>query len=381
MLFILLVWLSVAVSLVHGDPLLVGCVMVKNEEKAIRETLESLFEAGITNFVVADTGSTDDTINQAKFFFKDYNVTGYISESPFIDFATSRNQALAFTESKFPDLDFIIMPDAEWFLMNASGMLLNWLEDHIDIPEPCIHVKIGTSHVYYSTRIFRKGVRYAGVVHEVPVCSSYVRLEGPYFEQRPTEYGVSKSRKRWERDAVLLHNEIKKNPFDSRSTFYLAQSYDGLNDLANASYWYTRRCQMPDYVSERFVSHFRLGQTYEKMGRWDLAIQAYLNGTALVPTRIECLIKLAEHYWQQDNKELAYMFTARAIDVPQTTDILFVEQYMYDYTRYSLLSMTAWYVGKYEEGYQATLKALEVRPDLHHLNFNLNIYLNTLHGN
>jgi hypothetical protein len=49
-------------SLIQADPLLVAVLMIKNEEPVMQMTLQPLVDAGITDFFIYDTGSTDQTI-------------------------------------------------------------------------------------------------------------------------------------------------------------------------------------------------------------------------------------------------------------------------------------------------------------------------------
>ena len=65
------------------SPLLVLLIMVKNEQDAIVPTLETYLSAELTvgkedhediAYVVYDTGSTDETVERARQFFKDRRV-------------------------------------------------------------------------------------------------------------------------------------------------------------------------------------------------------------------------------------------------------------------------------------------------------------------
>ena len=93
------------------------------------------------------------------------------------------------------------------------------------------------------------------------------------------------------------------------------------------------------------------------------------------PWRVEPLIAMAMHYLREQNFTLTFMFARQAVDVkPQPTEVLFVDKMFYDFTRYDLLGIAAWYIGEYEIGEKAVLKALEYAPDLEHLQYNLKLY-------
>ena len=81
--------------------------MVKNEADVIVPTLKPFVDAGLTSFLVYDTGSTDGTQQVVREYFNDHDLKhAYIIEEPFIDFATSRNRALDLAEQIFVNNTF-----------------------------------------------------------------------------------------------------------------------------------------------------------------------------------------------------------------------------------------------------------------------------------
>ena len=76
------------------------------------------------------------------------------------------------------------------------------------------------------------------------------------------------------------------------------------------------------------------------------------------------------------DKHLAFLFALRSVQLPYPSkDILFVEKYMYDFTRFDILGICAWYIGEYEVGEWAVRQALKVKPDAPHLLGNLKLYM------
>jgi hypothetical protein len=72
---------------------------------------------------------------------------------------------------------------------------------------------------------------------------------------------------------------------------------------------------------------------------------------------------------------LCYLYAKHACDAPfPSQDILFIEQEMYVYTRYEILSRCAWYKGDYQNGLLATKQALVHSPGAPHLLRNLQLY-------
>ena len=67
------IWLRLSLllssCLLKTDPLLVAVLMVKNEAPVMEMTLQPLVDAGITDYLIYDTGSTDNTIQVTNDFF------------------------------------------------------------------------------------------------------------------------------------------------------------------------------------------------------------------------------------------------------------------------------------------------------------------------
>ncbi|MCX5925665.1 MAG: hypothetical protein NT124_05220 [Candidatus Dependentiae bacterium] len=368
-----------------GNPLIVVSIMIKNEAGKIQETLQPFVDGGITDFMVFDTGSTDGTQNIVRTFFKKNNITnGHIVEEPFINFATSRNRALEITQNIFPEATFMLMPDAEWYMHNTKD-LLRFCANYKDHTDDSYLVRIKNDAIDFVTaRLIRcrRDVRFVGVVHETLNKGSAITVYNTcYFEWRPSAAGQKKSALRWQRDRDLLLAEHLKNPTDSRTLFYLAQTYDCLGDHQKAYEFYKKRTQAKGWDEENFMAMLRLGSaathldTTQKAEVCPLSVQHYLEAFNLRSSRAEPLIKIAQYYKDKNMMALAFMFAQRAANIQYPEhDRLFVEKYLYDFVRYDLLGISAWYIGEYEIGERAVRKALEIKPNAPHLHYNLKLY-------
>lgn len=366
------------------DPLLVVVLMVKDEEPVIIRTLESYAIDQDIAFFIYDTGSKDNTISVSEDFFKKNNIKNWaIAQEEFIDFATSRNKALRLAEEKFPNACFLLMPDAEWYIHNMHE-LVNFCKEESCKKIPVYLMSIVSGNIHFTTpRLIRacQNVRFEGVVHESIYCSKEHKMpSSTYFEVGSSRYGIEKSRKRWERDAVLLLKFYKENPENSRNLFYLAQTYDCLGDLENAYKFYELRSKVRGWDEEDFMTIYRLAQVTDTLStmpndpeKWRLLAQDYyLKAYNFRPTRAEPLVKLAQSHLRQNNMGLAYLFARHAsqIQFPEK-DTLFVEPELYDFCPFDILGISCWYVDQDKIGIEALEKALKVRPDMPHLHRNL----------
>src|SRR3990167_10596358 len=248
----------------QSNPLLVAVLMVKNEAPAMETTLQPLVDAGIQDFLIYDTGSTDNTIQVTQDFFIQNNITHFVIEQgEFVDFATSRNKALELTDQYFPDATFMLMPDAEWILQNGTD-LLKFCEEQKNNNEPLFMMRIKRCNMELGqARLIRtkSNVAFVGRVHEIPNLIPKVKApDHIYFELTLTKYGCEKSQERWLKDRAALFQDLQANPDNPRTIYFLAQTYFYLNDWQNAEKWYQYRSEMSGYAEENFLSLYFLAQ-------------------------------------------------------------------------------------------------------------------------
>jgi len=377
------------------DPLIVLTLMVKDEEHVIVQTLKPYVEGGIDAVLVFDTGSTDKTMQLAEHYLKSKNINFHIAQEPFIDFAASRNRGLEIARVKFPHAGFLLMPDAEWYLHNPSKLIAFCKEQlvyaqngHTLVDTDSYLMRIMSTQLdFYTQRLMRadKPVKFVGVVHETLDRVSQIMVPTDvYFELGSTKQGYEKSKKRWQRDKELLLKHHKENPSDPRTAFYLAQTYDCLGELENASTYYKKRRSLLGWYEENFMTVYRLAQVTERLAAqnnkkntWDEALGYYLEAFSMRPCRAEPLIKISQYYLNHGKHELAYLFARRAEEINYpASDVLFVEKEAYEYVRHDVLGQCAWYVQSYDLGEAAVKKALNFHPSYEHLNKNLAFYEN-----
>ena len=381
-----------------NDNLLTVVIMVKNEVDVIVPTLQSFVDAGITNFLVFDTGSSDGTQAKTREYFNACVFEhAYIVEEPFVDFATSRNRALDIAEQIFTNTTFFVMLDAEWYIHNAQE-LITYCEKHKNYIAPgytgsCYMIRLLTVQDginNYVPRLIRRGgsARYAGVVHEaIQDKPSGLVPDIVYFEYLPEQCGRDKSQARCIRDYELLKKSHEKDPTNMRTLFYLGQTCQFLDDWEQAIFYYHKRLEMGNLSEEKYLAAYRIGCAIEQLiekSKNDLDVQKYVWGHALhyyllahnmFPHRAEPLFRIACHYIRTNQHAVAYLFASRAAELPYPHDNgLFIEKRVYDYLRYDILAQCALYVEEYALGRTALLKALEYEPENQFLQQYISLY-------
>ncbi|MBP7854752.1 hypothetical protein KAZ82_02315 [Candidatus Babeliales bacterium] len=367
-----------------ADPLLVAVLMVKNEEPVMEMTLQPLVNAGITDFFIYDTGSTDNTIAVTQEFFQNNNISNYvIKQGEWIDFAASRNQALDLTEQYFPNAKFMLMLDAEWIL-HGGHELLQFCAGEQNSLDDLFYIRLCWDGVdFYHARLIRcrSDIRFKGKVHETPDGTPYlIAIPSIYFSlDESAQARHQKSGARWIRDRDILLQEAACHPDDTRTLFYLAQTYMSLCDYENAIAWYHKRLALHGFDEEDYFACYALALAYGLSGDADSMIFYNLKAYEMRRHRADPLIQLAQYFFQVQAYDLAYLFVRHACTIPfPERDVLFIERFMYDFVRYDLLSAVAYYEHDFKLGYIATQKALQTCPSAVHLQDNLKKYQQAL---
>ena len=392
--YLLGILISSTINLTYSqahNPLLVAVLMIKDEAHIIEKTVTPLYEGGITNFFVLDTGSNDGTQDVLKKFFKKNKINGILKEEKFVDFATSRNRALELAEKEFPNAAFMLMLDANWHV-HGVDQLLNFCREHVYDDKPSYLIRVinyanGNVTGSLKPRLFKTvdHVRYIGPVHEYiePQKNSLFAISTPcYIDQIPNEKKQQESTEKILKNEQLLLKEYDKNPGDAHTLFYLAQTYANLGEFKKAYDYLKLRIAINGNAEENYLALYRLGLITRLLWQsdashnWQEALDYLLFAHSMRPQRAEPLIRIAQHYLTENNRAIAYLFARRAIEMPiPVNETELVELDLYNYTRFDLMSTCAWNVGALDLGEGATREALKLNPEAKHLQDNLNLYI------
>ena len=368
----------------NTTPSIGAVIMVKNETKRIKITLESL--TGIVDCVIVyDTGSTDNTMNIIKHHCMENKINLYMIQGIFENFSVSRNVLLDYADTI--NVKFLLLFDVNDELQGGIK-LKKFCYEHLHTENTayltCQHWWSGQYDKYFNIRLVKNktGWRYFGAVHE---WIKDTNIEGPestfpvfrmpddIFLYQDRTQDDDKTGKRFLNDKVLLLQDYKEDSTNTRTVFYLAQTYACLKQNTEAFYFYKIRTTLDGFQEEIFHSLLRCGELSQQLNHnWYESLQWYIKAFEHSP-RVEPLIKITEYYKNQKNWLLAFMFVNLACELtfPEHC-ILFVNKRSYDYTRWHLLGIIAFYVNKFKEGKIGCIKAIEqnVNKDLDTQNLN-----------
>ena len=350
-------------------------IMAKNEKKCLQTTLESIKDFA-DSLVFYDTGSEDNTIEIAKTFCKNHNISFRLKEGVFENFAISRNVSLDFADT-FEDIDYILLLDVNDQLRGGDH-LREFCKEHKDEDKHtgflvCQEWWSGQYDKYYNMRLVkaRKGWRYRGSVHEWMKDTSLpegkepevMRIQDKTVIYQDRTQDDDKTGKRFERDKELLLKDHRDDPTEPRTVFYLAQTCACLHQHQDALYYYKVRTTLEGFQEEKFHSLLRVGDLMKVMNHPWHDVMGYYMRAFEHSARAEPLIKIADYYKDQKQWHLAFSFINLCCELTYPEHcILFVDKMAYDYKRWHLLGIIGFYCNKMVEGRVGCLRALEFNP-------------------
>ncbi len=277
-----------------------------------------------------------------------------------MDFGHNRTEAYALAQGRG---DYIWSVDADDILVGRP--------DFTQLSADAYQVRCRRDGLFFwRLQLFRHGLRgrCEGVVHERIVWDDlYVieRLEGEYHLESRNLGARSRDPQRYARDRDLLLAEVERTPEDTRSVFYLAQSYFDLGDFGNARNWYARRVEMGGWDQEIYYSMCQVAASMAQLDTpWPDVQNAYLQAWEFRPTRAEALHAIAQWYREQRRYQLGHLFAEPAAEIPlPEEDNLFVRSDIYTWRATDEQAVCASQIGKHAEAFTLCRRLL-ARPDI-----------------
>ena len=298
-------------------------MIVRNEARVIARCLNSVRPL-IDYWVIVDTGSTDGTQDIIRNLLND--VPGELHESPWVDFAHNRSEALKLARPK-GDYTFVI--DADDVLELPHEYKLPFLgADSYEVEF------IQQELRYWRTQLFRNRLpwRFEGVLHEFPSYESphkrrVLPEEGnqkqlPGARIRMTEEGARRqvtASQRYRRDAALLERALatETDPFlTARYKFYYAQSCLEAGEKKKALAAYLERASLGYWDQEVFFSLYKAARIKAELDfDEEDVIASFLKAYKVRKDRAEALHGAARFCRVKQGYQQGYELARRAMKI------------------------------------------------------------------
>ncbi len=335
----------------------------RNESQFVKRFCESAKQADL--ILIADTGSTDDTVELAK----ECGATVYnISVRPW-RFDKARDTALNLIPGDFDvcislDLDEVLEP--------------GWREEIERVWKPeTTHLRYkfdwGCGISFYYEKIHSRSGYFWG-----PACHEWVKPD-----PRLTEVWAhtdmllvshhpdpTKSRGQY---LELLEVASKEDPQCPRNGFYYAREltfHYRWNDAIEAL---KRYLGLPGatWETERCYAMRLLGKSYEELGNWQEGLKWYRLAVAECPWTREPWVDLSMATYRREMWAESYSAALSALNIVDKQAVYTMDPSVWTEKPYDLASVAAWHLGLKEQAIEFCKKALEFNPTDNRLLANL----------
>lgn len=342
----------------------IACI-VKNESERVQESLVPFIDFGLSNILVLDTGSTDDTCEKVKSLSD--NIT--IGHSEFQGYDKSRNLALDMARDSFDEsVKFILMIDIECYAEHVNELSkFCQLSKDSDCDIFFINILLEGGVLNKKACLFRRNGKgyYIGSLHEVPKGKEGGCVPKFRFKAIQTEAGAAKTRLRnFEFDIPFYLSKGDNIRYDE--LFHLAQAYHNIKDYEKAIDTYRQVYEHPLACNPfKHMAAYRIGEIGIVNKNFTVSIMGYTAAYMESPWRCESLFRLA----QLNDGLIKYKLIKDCCDIKMPTDPkeIFMPVEVYDVYRYHELANACFIVGKYKEGRQAIKRVLNKIDSTHPL--------------
>ena len=330
-------------------------MIVKNETPVLARLFASVQHI-ISYYVIVDTGSTDGTPEFIKEWMDNAGIAGEVHHHEWVNYGYNRNQALEHAYQS-DQADWVLIIDADEEFACSDPFFYKRLQPNISYSLEKHHNEI-RYRLMNLVNIRTARWRWHGVVHEYLAFVEGIDIREELFDawiiyhqgEGVRSRGLS-AKQKYLADARLLEKELKKQPHDARSRFYLAQSYNDAGQIKDAYENYLLRASMEGWPEENFVSQYRVGEIAVLLNKpYPEIADVFLKAYEMRPTRgAEPLYRLAVYCRNKNWYAQGYMFAKTGSHIPYPTDVLFVEKDIYEWKILDELAIAAYWTERYQE--------------------------------
>ena len=342
-------------------------MIVKDEGDTIRKCLSKVAPY-ISYYVICDTGSKDNTIEEIKSTMEELQIPGEIHERPWVDFEVNRTESLNLAKG-ICDYRWIIDADDLFEVVNPQ------VNPFVDLPPgiDCFQIMYRLNSLQYHRAQIVKSDQdwsYKGVLHEyldlqgkTPIVQSQINGDKCKVNASISPLKRADSlEEKYSNDAVILEKALEKDPTNSRYMFYLAQSYRDSGQNLKSLEAYQKRVDAGGWPEEVYYSMYMIARIKERLGNHpDDVIQAYSKAWEFRPERLEAAFHCMRKLREQGRWVLSFTYGSMALKNPGTSDILFVEPEIWQWRLLDEFSLSAFHTGNPEIAYEK-MKAVTEMP-------------------
>ena len=343
------------------------CMIVKDEAQVITRALDSV-RSFVDHIFICDTGSADLTKDIIELYLTENKLSGKVVSTQWKDFGHNRTECFDLAKDYFPDSDYLMTLDADEIIVPWNKVPLD--NKHVDalpvLEGDTLYVKTCYGPMEYSrATLFKASLpwKWVGVIHEYATCeeATHANTIANICNLPSTDGARSKNPDKYIDDAKLIEKDLERDPENSRSWFYLAQSYGDAHKPELAVSAIENAIKYTTWGEEKFDALLKKAHYKRQAGvPFSEVVGDYLCAYQQCPHRVEPLYYIISHYRAIGDYETASLFLQKALSIPYPThDLLFVESSIYHWRLQDEASLVYYYTGEPKVAYAIALLLLE----------------------
>jgi len=306
-------------EVLHYDNLINLCIMVKNGGSQFEQMLKQNMYL-IDNWTILDTGSTDNTIEIIERTLVGKK-RGALYREPFINFRDSRNRLLelAGENCKYTvmlDDTYVVQGDLRGFLNEVRG---DQFSDSFTLYIKSDDVEYGSNRILRADRHLKYWFKIHEVIQETNNINVVIPFERSHILDGRFDYMEERTMARKQLDLQLLQEEIDENPNNPRSYYYMAQTYNLLNEHEKAFKYFMMRAdhQVDGFIQEKIDAVFEAARcaNFKLNKPWSYCEVLYKRAYELDKSRPDSIYFLGIHYYLEGDRRTAYEYFKLAFEI------------------------------------------------------------------
>jgi predicted O-methyltransferase YrrM len=295
------------------------CIMVKNGGEQFEQMLLDNI-AQFDRWTILDTGSNDNTIDIINKVLVGKK-KGQLFQEPFINFRDSRNRLLDLAGM---DCKFITILDDTYIIDGNLRDFLTTIRGDQYASSFTLYIS-SEDTLYGSNRIIKTdtNLRYIHKIHEVITDKNNINVVIPFEKckiiDKNFDYMEKRTFNRKQLDLKLLYEELEEDINNPRTYYYLAQTYNLLQDYEKSYYYFLKRAEFINagFLQERYDAVFEAARTANfKLNKpWNECMALYEKAFKIDDTRPEALYFIGIHYYLENDYETAYHYFKLGFEV------------------------------------------------------------------
>lgn len=344
-----------------------------NEQAFVERCMATAREADLV--IVADTGSTDDTIDK---LVREGAIVHPISIRPW-RFDDARNAALALVPDDVDvcvaiDLDEVLTAgwrarlETEWGDANRGKYSYTW--SHHPDGSPAVTYMYDRIHSRY-------GYRWRHPCHETLYPDRIEQVDAQLSLELHHWPDPTKPRSQY---LELLEVAANEQPLDSRTAHYLGRELMFAQQWARAVDELRRHLELPTstWAPERAASMRFVGRCLAQLGQHDDALVWFRAATDTAPDTREPWVELAQACHDQQRWHECYSAAVFALKITVRPAIYINDARAWGEVPDDLASVAAWHLGLHHDAITHAEHALAIAPDNQRVADNLTLYRDTV---